>query len=116
MSMKFDYSSISAAHWIKFNPMDPHELACNGTSRVLFMKWTYQSETFQYYGASVGKDNSAGKDETYTKTIFLPGTEKAVTGTANGEILVWEVSKIKTGIGQIGEKKLEKVVQLNIDN
>jgi len=45
----------------------------------------------------------------------LPGTEKAVTGTVNGEILVWEVSKIKTGIGQIGEKKLEKIVQLNID-
>jgi len=39
-----------------------------------------------------------------------------VTGTRQGEILVWEVSKIKTGIGQIGEKKLEKVVQLNIDN
>lgn len=39
-----------------------------------------------------------------------------MTGTRQGEILVWEVSKIKTGIGQIGEKKLEKVVQLNIDN
>ena len=95
--------------------MDPHELACNGAGRVLFMKWTKKSETFQYYGASVGKDSSAGKEEAYTKTIFLPGTEKAVTGTANGEILVWEVSKIKTGIGQIGEKKLEKIVQLNID-
>lgn len=46
----------------------------------------------------------------------MPGTEKAVTGTTNGEILVWEVSKIKTGIGQIGEKKLEKIVQLNIDS
>ena len=30
-------------------------------------------------------------------------------------IFVWEVSKIKTGIGQIGEKKLEKIVSLNID-
>ena len=79
------------------------------------MKWTLQSDTFQYYGAPVGKDNSASKDELYTKTIFLPNTEKAVTGTANGEILVWEVSKIKTGIGQIGEKKLEKIVSLNID-
>lgn len=32
-----------------------------------------------------------------------------------GEILVWEVSKIKTGIGQVGEKRLEKIVQLNVD-
>ena len=79
--MKFDSQTIGSAHWIKFNPMDPHELACNGAARVLFMKWTYQSETFQYYGAAVGKDNAASKDEAYTKTIFLPNTEKAVTGT-----------------------------------
>ena len=57
VSMKFDYqTNLCPAHWIKFNPMDPHELACNGKNRVLFMKWTYQSETFQYYGASVGKE------------------------------------------------------------
>ena len=51
-----------------------------------------------------------------TKTVFLPGTERAVTGTEGGDILVWEVSKIKTGIGQPGERKLEKVVILNNDS
>jgi len=59
--------------------------------------------------------NDSSKDEACTKTIFLPTTEKAVTGTTNGEILVWEVSKIKTGIGQVGEKRLEKIVQLNVE-
>jgi WD40 repeat protein len=48
--------------------------------------------------------------------VFLPGTDRAVTGTEGGDILVWEVSKIKTGIGQPGERKLEKVVILNNDN
>ena len=115
--MKFDYSEKGAAHWINFNPSDPHELACNGVERVIFMKWTQQSETFQYYSSQPFKgDSSGGKDDALTKTIFLPGTEKAVTGKANGEILVWEVSKIKTGIGQIGEKKLEKIVELDKDN
>ena len=42
--------------------------------------------------------------------------DRAVTGTEGGDILVWEVSKIKTGIGQIGERKLEKVVILNNDS
>ena len=46
----------------------------------------------------------------------MPGTDRAVTGTEGGDILVWEVSKIKTGIGQPGERKLEKVVILNNDN
>lgn len=63
----------------------------------------------------MGKGGDTKNEETYTKTIFLPNTEKAVTGTTKGEILVWEVSKIKTGIGQVGEKRLEKIVQLNID-
>jgi len=43
----------------------------------------------------------------------LPGSDKAVTGTEGGDILVWEVSKVKTGIGQPGDRKLEKVVPLN---
>ena len=82
------------------------------------MKWSFQSDTFSYYSAQVGKKDFtvANKEqEKYTKTIFLPGTERAVTGTHGGDIIVWEVSKIKTGIGQIGEKKLEKVVTLNTD-
>ena len=114
VSMKFGLQDIGAAHWIKFNPMDPHELACNGAIRVLFMKWSEKSETFLYHACGMGK-NDSNKDEQCTKTIFLPGTEKAVTGTNMGEILVWEVSKIKTGIGQVGEKRLEKIVQLNVD-
>ena len=115
VSMKFGLQDIGAAHWIKFNPMDPHELACNGPSRVLFMRWSEKSETFVYHACSMGKGGDSNKEDTYTKTIFLPNTEKAVTGTMNGEILVWEVSKIKTGIGQVGEKRLEKIVNLNID-
>jgi len=115
VSMKFGLQDIGNAHWIKFNPMDPHELACNGSSRVLFMKWSEKSETFVYHACSMGKGSDTKNEETYTKTIFLPNTEKAVTGTTLGEILVWEVSKIKTGIGQVGEKRLEKIVQLNID-
>ena len=117
VSMRFSYQETgSAMHWIKFNPQDPHELACNGLSKVLFMKWSDQSETFTYYAPDIGrKEVPTKKEEFYTKTIFLPSTEKAVTGTRQGEILVWEVSKIKTGIGQIGEKKLEKIVSLNTD-
>lgn len=115
VSMKFGLQDIGAAHWIKFNPTDPHELACNGAIRVLFMKWSEKSETFLYHACSMGKGDSS-KEDACTKTIFLPGTEKAVTGTTSGEILVWEVSKIKTGIGQVGEKRLEKIVQLNVDN
>lgn len=94
-------------------------MALNGKNRVIFMKWNRNSTTPDFYlpkgkpeVSSDGKDNS----NKYTKTVFLPGTERAVTGTEFGEILVWEVSKIKTGIGSPGERKLEKVVTLNPDS
>lgn len=106
-------------HWITFNPRDPHELAGNGVEKVFFFKWTKASGTLGYYGPHENKkefvsSQKYGKDK--TKTVFLPGTEKAVTGTQGGDIMVWEVSKIKTGIGQPGERKLEKVVILNPEN
>ena len=106
-------------YWIKFNPSDPHEFATNADDRVSFMKWTEASGTISYYSPNLSKKefaNQSKHQQSLTKTVFLPGTEKAVTGTEGGDILVWEVSKIKTGIGQPGERKLEKVVILNNDN
>ncbi len=106
-------------YWIKFNPSDPHEFATNGAERVSFMKWSETSGTISYYSPIVSKKEFASRNkesQPMTKTVFLPTTERAVTGTEGGDILVWEVSKIKTGIGQPGERKLEKVVILNNDN
>ena len=99
--------------------MDPHEFAVNCERRVAFMKWSEASGTITYYSPHSTKKEFANTHkhaQFYTKTVFLPDTDRAVTGTEGGDILVWEVSKIKTGIGQPGDRKLEKVVILNNDN
>lgn len=36
----------------------------------------------------------------FTKTVFIPGTDMAVTGTGKGDILVWDRSLIIEGIGE----------------
>ena len=49
----------------------------------------------------------------YTKTVFIPGTEMAVTGTESGDILVFDRSLIIEGIGEQNEKRIIKIVTLN---
>lgn len=39
-------------------------------------------------------------DAPFTKTVFIPGTDQAVTGTGAGDILVWDKSLIIEGIGE----------------
>ena len=58
---------------------------------------------FQYYSPRVEKRdfNDPGKASSlYTKTVFIPNSEMAVTGTNKGVILVWDRSLIVEGIGE----------------
>lgn len=52
----------------------------------------------------------------FTKTVFIPNKEMAVTGTALGDILVWDRSLIIEGIGEQNEKRLIKIVTFNQNN
>ena len=101
---------------MKFNPNDPTELASNGTARVLFLNWEQGVTQFQYYSPRVEKRDfkgQGGASSLYTKTVFIPNSEMAVTGTNKGEILVWDRSLIVEGIGEQNEKRLMKVVNFS---
>jgi len=49
----------------------------------------------------------------FTKTVFIPNSEMAVTGTDIGYVIVWDRSLIIEGIGEQNEKRLIKIVALN---
>jgi len=58
--------------------------------------------------------NQSNKTEVpLTKTVFIPGTEMAVTGNMQGQILVWDRSLIIEGIGEQNEKRLIKTVEFS---
>jgi len=117
VSLQFKYTQeFKNQHWVKFNPNDPTELASNGKERVLFLNWEQGVSQFQYYSPKIEKKDFAdGKSSTalFTKTVFIPGTEMAVTGTNIGSILVWNRSLIIEGIGEQNEKRLIKIVGLS---
>lgn len=117
VSLQFSYNEIfQNQFWVKFNPDNHFELASNGKERVLFLNWEPGMSKLQYYSPRVEtKDYSsperASKD--MTKTVFIPTTLMAVTGTECGDILVWDRSLIIEGIGEQNEKRLIKIVTLN---
>lgn len=79
------------------------EIASNGKERVLFLSWEQGVSTFQYYSPRIEKKDFSTKDKSeahFTKTVFIPNKEMAVTGTNAGDILVWDRSLIIEGIGE----------------
>lgn len=117
VSLQFKYTQeFQNQHWVKFNPGNPQEIASNGKERVLFLSWEPNVPTFQYYSPRIEKKDFSGKDKSeahFTKTVFIPGREMAVTGTNAGDLLVWDRSLIIEGIGEQNEKRLIKIVPLN---
>lgn len=104
---------------MKFNPNDPTELCSNGKLRVLFLNWEQGVSQFQYYAPRIEKKEFHDKKKAnadFTKTVFIPNSEMAVTGTIYGMILVWDRSLIIEGIGEQNEKRLIKIVTLNGNN
>ncbi len=83
---------------------------------MLFLSWEPGVPTFQYYSPRIEKKDFSGKDKSeahFTKTVFIPNKEMAVTGTNAGDLLVWDRSLIIEGIGEQNEKRLIKIVPLN---
>jgi hypothetical protein len=103
-------------HWIKFNPHKNQEIAMNSGKRILFLSWKPDVSKFEYYSPSILNTDLNGKGAQqvrFTKTVFIPGSEVAVTGTDKGEILVFDRSLIIEGIGEADQKRLIKTVTLN---
>ena len=101
-----------------FNPRDPHQIAANSQKRVLFLSWEDGVDKFEYYSPCTSQKDYASRDKydnEFTKTVFIPGGDQAVTGTNKGDIIVWDKSLIIEGIGEQNEKRLIKVVTLNND-
>jgi len=106
-------------HWVKFNTNDPMELVTNGQERVLFFNWEKGVSQFQYYSPRAENKDYPDKARAlskYTKSVFIPNQETAVTATNMGLILVWDRSLIIEGLGEQNEKRLIKIVQLNNGN
>lgn len=97
--------SHNAHTHIAFNPMDVREIVTNGPSAVIFWSW----ENFSlaaYSPTSARKSSSSPGHGKFIKTIFLPETTQAMTGTTGGEVILWDKAGEENGDESEEEKKV----------
>lgn len=96
---------------VLFNAWDIHEIATNGKRRVWFWTWNAGEAMHSYSPALAPKDFKQRMGE-YTQTIFLPDSSQAATGTADGDVVIWDLSLIVDGLSRPDERRAVKIIKL----
>lgn len=85
---------------VRINQQNVAEVMTNGEQRVYF--WGSQlpvSNTFKYYSPPLSQKDFKQAIGAFTESAFVPNTTQAVTGTVDGDIIVWEQQGISAQIG-----------------
>ncbi|KXZ56881.1 hypothetical protein GPECTOR_1g795 [Gonium pectorale] len=86
-------------HSIRFSPNNPQELISNGRRRVYFWSWSPNSPRFQYYSPPLRSRDFKQSVGDFVGSVFVPGTTQALTGTADGDLVVWDEQGIAAQVG-----------------
>ncbi|CAK9034455.1 Cilia- and flagella-associated protein 251 [Durusdinium trenchii] len=74
---------------IRFNGEDIQEFATTGKDQVVFWSWASKELQFQL-PAQLSVADFGPKVGRFTQTVFLPGSMKAVSGTTEGNLVLWD--------------------------
>eukprot|EP00795_Rhopilema_esculentum_P015460 gene15460-6711_t len=77
---------------IAFHPDDPHQFVTNNGNQVIFYYWTSDSEKLHFVAPPLSDKDFNKAVGTYSQSVFLAGTERALTATSCGNIVVWSHS------------------------
>lgn len=79
---------------IQFNESDLHQFATTGQHHVTF--WSCESKQLEHQTPEkLQKADFGSRVGEFTRTVFLGGeTHRAVTGTTDGNLVVWDVSPV----------------------
>ncbi|PHJ20964.1 wd g-beta repeat protein [Cystoisospora suis] len=84
-------------HSVLFNRTDVEEILTNGKRRVFFWFWERTSDYFHFYSPALQAKDFKQKIGDFTRSIFLPNSTKAATGTVDGDVVLWDLSLIVDG-------------------
>ena len=115
VSTKFKYAGGDRQTIVKFNPTNVYELVAHGKRKLGFFSWKEDDEELSFYVPILDSTAFSNKEKSnadLTSTVFIPDSSQAVSSTALGDLLVWNISCIVDGIAQQNEKRLTKVLEL----
>jgi WD40 repeat protein/Ca2+-binding EF-hand superfamily protein len=101
--------SESYQRFVQFNPDKPQEFVSTGNQRIIFWQWDPKKrDGFEFYGPSYHDPKFD-----FTHTVFIPKpSTQAVTGTTDGQLVVWDISLIMEDYSQPEERRKIKIVNL----
>ena len=72
---------------VQFSPDDATLVVTNGTRRVLF--WSFAEGSWKFYSPAVASKEVKQVIGSFTQSSFVSGTSVAVTGTVDGDVVLW---------------------------
>jgi WD40 repeat protein len=112
------YSSLVATedvqHAVRFNTYDVRELVTTGRQRVIF--WSWAARTLLFYSPSLAQKDFRQVVGAFTQSLFVPDSAQALTGTEDGDLVLWDAVQSDNGAetpaGSFPERKAIKIVRL----
>eukprot|EP00892_Ulva_mutabilis_P006792 jgi/Ulvmu1/4485/UM002_0210.1 len=100
---------------VKFNPGNPNELISNGKRRVFFWQSCLpEAAAFKYYSPPLSSPDFKQKIGLFTTSVFMPGTTQAITGTQDGDAVIWDQQGISVEVGtRPTDRKAVKLMRLH---
>ncbi|KAL1528602.1 hypothetical protein AB1Y20_009940 [Prymnesium parvum] len=96
---------------VRFDPEDSMSLVTNGSSLVVF--WSFHDGGLKFQAPSLAERDFKQPVGRITQTVFIPGTRNAVSATADGDAMLWElVSGPEDPLGS-EERRASKMVKLH---
>ena len=95
---------------VRLDPSDPTQIVTNGASVVIF--WSFAEGGLTYYSPPLSSHDFKQSIGVLTKSAFFPGSTKAVTATADGDCVLWDV--LDSGPAEYTtERRAAKIVRLH---
>lgn len=94
---------------VRFNCYDIREIVSNGSQRVIF--WNWSNRKLEFFAPPLAERDFHQKIGAFTQSIFVPDTKQAITGTEDGDIVLWD-HVIGTDPTQI-ERQAVKLVRIS---
>ncbi|ORX76055.1 WD40 repeat-like protein, partial [Anaeromyces robustus] len=106
--------SCERQEYIDFNPSNPFEFVTNGEKSIYFYTWDLENGIQQHKPLMTSKEFSKNKLK-YTYTIFIPNTQKALSATENGSIILWDNCNLMNLSKKLddGNKSAIKIMKLH---
>ena len=78
---------------VRFNKGDVHQIVTNGQDRVVF--WSWEEGKMKFFAPPVSQKDLRQPVAAFTCSSFLPALGRAVTGTSDGDLVLWEGTPVR---------------------